>query len=40
MHHPRFLTAVLSLSLSGGMLLGGPVLTDESQAMAAARRTV
>ena len=40
MHHPRFLTAVLSLSLSGGMLLGGPLLTDESQATAAARRTV
>ena len=40
MRHLDFMTAVLSLSLSGGMLLGGPVLTDESQAIAAARRTV
>jgi hypothetical protein len=40
MHHARFLTAVSSLIISGAMLLGGPLLTGEGQAIAAARRTV
>ncbi|HMJ53482.1 MAG TPA: hypothetical protein VK540_15455 [Polyangiaceae bacterium] len=40
MHHARFLAAVLSLNASGAMLLGGPLLTGEGQAIAAARRTV